>query len=253
MQKQIANTLTLVTKKKKKNFGIPLVIKMNAEDIYKIDIPEIKVSSINKAFFNMLNIKENDLNILLEQKIKISSKDGKVNIIGLEDNTYLDLIVNIARVITNWILTLESNMNMIITGLNNCPIETYPIYRGTSIILGIQEKLKDENLINDFTHFILPKVDNKKSLIIRNIKISDIGDVDKKSEQESLLNPNEMEICYFADKFREELYVKHIIKDLYEEIPLYITEDNGSIRNRSKLEIIQDVYSTIIKFKATMV
>lgn len=253
MQKQIANTLALVTRETKKNFGIPLIIKMNSEDVYKIDIPEIKVSSINKAFFNMLNIKENDLNLLLEQKIKISSKDNKVNIIGLDDNKQLDLIVNIVRLITNWIGTLESNMNMIITGLNNCPVETYPIYRGTAIILGIQQKLKDENLINDFTHFILPKVDNKKSLIIRNIKISDIGDVDKESEQESLLNPNEIEVCYFADKYREELYVKHIIKDLYEEIPLVITESDGSTRNKSQLEIIENVYSTIIKFKATMV
>lgn len=211
MDIQIANTINLVIKETKKNFGITLKIVLDVEDTYRISIMETKFEKINKAFFNILGIKDDELQTFLDAKAILGFKESALQISLGKGSEVPETTAKIMQKIGKWIKDLESNMNMIITGLQNCPIEVYPIYRGTLIIIGIQQKLKDENLVDEFSHFVLPKVDGKKTLIVRNTN------TENTENNENLVHPNEVEVSYYADKYREEMYIKHFMVDGLEE------------------------------------
>lgn len=217
MEKQINNTIQLVIKETKKNFGIVLNVVLDANDVYRININDTKIEKVNKALFNMLFIKEKDLQNCIDSKAIFCFKDGSLQMSFGKGLEVPEGAANIMQKIGKWVKDLESNMNMIVTGLLNCPVEVYPIYRGTVIIIGIQDLLLNEGLINPFSYFVLPKVEGKKALIIRNL--------DEK-ENVNLTDPNLIELWYYADKYKEELYIRHFLIEGEEEIEICGLTDN---------------------------
>lgn len=211
MEKQINNAIQLVIKETKKNFGIIVNVVLDANDVYRININDTKIEKVNKAFFNMLFIKDDEIQKYIDTKAIFCFKDSALRISFAKDMEAPDTAAKIMQKIGKWVKDLESNLNMIVTGLLNCPVEVYPIYRGTSIIIGVQDALLDEGLINPFSYFVLPKVEGKKALIIRNL--------DEK-ENVNLTNPNLIELWYYADKHKEELYIRHFLVEGEEELEI---------------------------------
>ena len=245
MDIQIANTVNLVIKETKKNFGITLKIVLDVEDTYRISIMETKFEKINKAFFNILGIKDDELQTFLDAKAILGFKESALQISLGKGSEVPETTAKIMQKIGKWIKDLESNMNMIITGLQNCPIEVYPIYRGTLIIIGIQQKLKDENLVDEFSHFVLPKVDGKKTLIVRNTN------TENNENNENLVHPNEVEVSYYANKHREEMYIKHFkVDELEEEIEI-VGLSNDEIVGLSNDEVIEKAFTLAKKYIVT--